>query len=170
MPYIPDVIPPDERARFSKGNMGMRAGFGAGPFATDAEWGRWLDTGTGAEPDSPMRNPEAHEIPELIEPAPGEVVLTKSKPSAFFGTQMASLLTYFRVDTTIVTGMVTSGCIRATVVDAFSHNYRVVVPIECVADRSETSHQMNLFDMDMKYADVLPLAEVVAHLRATGRR
>ena len=56
------------------------------------------------------------------------------------------------------------------VVDAFSHNYRVVVPIECVADRSETSHQVNLFDMDMKYADVLPLAEVLDHLRRQGER
>lgn len=71
------------------------------------------------------------------------------------------------IDTVVVTGMVTSGCVRATVIDAFSHNYRVVVPIECVADRSATSHQVNLFDMDMKYADVLPLADVLAHF---GRR
>ena len=222
MPYIPDLIPPDERARYTKGNMGQRAGSGerpavlvvdmtraftedrfplgsskAGgpciqairrlldvarplglpvlytrydPFPTDAEWGRWLDKGSGAEPNSLLRGREAHEIADLLEPQPGDVVVTKSKPSAFFGTQMASLLTYFRVDTTIVTGMVTSGCIRATVVDAFSHNYRVVVPIECVADRSETSHQMNLFDMDMKYADVLPLAEVLETLRSRPSR
>jgi maleamate amidohydrolase len=221
MAYIPAIIPPEERARFVKGNMGVRAGFGErpavlvvdmtrafvedrfplgsskagepclhairrlldaarplgvpviytryGPFATDAEWGRWTDKGTGAEPNSPMRSPEAHEIPELIESAPGEVVLTKAKPSAFFGTQLASLLTWHGVDTTIVTGMVTSGCVRATVVDAFSHNYRVVIPLECVADRSETSHQVNLFDMDMKYADVVPLAEVLEHLRRRGR-
>jgi maleamate amidohydrolase len=71
------------------------------------------------------------------------------------------------IDTVVVTGMVTSGCVRATVIDAFSHNYRVVVPIECVADRSATSHQVNLFDMDMKYADVLPLADVLTHF---GRR
>ncbi len=94
-------------------------------------------------------------------------MVTKSKPSAFFGTPLASMLTYLGVDTLVVTGMVTSGCVRATVVDAFSHNYRVVVPIECVADRSATSHQVNLFDMDMKYADVLPLADVLAHF---GRR
>ena len=222
MPYIPDLIPPDERARYVKGHMGARAGFGERPavlvvdmtraftedrfplgsskaggpctqairrlldaarplgipvvysrydaFATDAEWGRWLDKGTGAEPGSPLRGREAHEIADLIEPQPGDVVITKSKPSAFFGTQLASVLTYFKIDTTIVTGMVTSGCIRATVVDAFSHNHRVVVPIECVADRSETAHQMNLFDMDMKYADVLPLAEVLAALRSRPSR
>ena len=136
-------------------------------FAADAEWGRWLDKGTGAEPDSRMRGPEAHEIADAIKPGPGDIVVTKSKPSAFFGTPLASMLTYLGVDTLVVTGMVTSGCVRATVIDAFSHNSRVVVPLECVADRSATSHQVNLFDMDMKYADVLPLADVLAHF---GRR
>lgn len=72
------------------------------------------------------------------------------------------MLTYLGVDTVVVIGMVTSGCVRATVIDAFSHNYRVIVPIECVADRSETSHQVNLFDIDMKYGDVVPLANVLA--------
>jgi len=132
-------------------------------FAADAEWGRWLDKGTGAEPDSLMRGPEAHEIADAVKPASRDIVVTKSKPSAFFGTPLASMLTYLGVDTVVVTGMVTSGCVRATVVDAFSLNYRVIVPIECVADRSPTSHQVNLFDMDMKYADVLPLADVLAH-------
>lgn len=222
MAYIPDLIPADERARYAKGNMGVRVGFGERPavlvvdmtrafvedrfplgsskagepcaqairrlldaarplgvpilyarydaFQVDAEWGRWLDKGTGAEPDSPMRSPEAHEIVDLLEPKPGDVVVTKAKPSAFFGTQLASVLTYFGVDTTIVTGMVTSGCVRATVVDAFSHNYRVIVPLECVADRSETAHQMNLFDMDMKYADVLPVVDVLDHLKRKALR
>ena len=135
-------------------------------FPLDAELGRWLDKGTGADPGSLHRTPEAHEIVDLLKPEPGEVVLTKGKPSAFFGTPLAALLTWYAADTTIVTGMVTSGCVRATVVDAFSHNYRVIVPLECVADRSETSHQINLFDLDMKYADVVPLAEVLAHFRA----
>jgi len=91
-------------------------------------------------------------------------VITKTKPSAFFGTPLASILTYLGIDTIVLGGMVTSGCVRATVIDAFSHNYRVIVPLECVADRSPTSHEVNLFDIDMKYADVLPLAEVLAHL------
>jgi maleamate amidohydrolase len=134
-------------------------------FAVDAEWGRWLDKGTGAEPDSLMRGPEAHEITDVIKPRAHDIVVTKTKPSAFFGTPLASMLTYLGIDTLVVTGMVTSGCVRATVIDAFSHNYRVIVPLECVADRSETSHQVNLFDMDMKYADVLPLADVLAHFK-----
>jgi maleamate amidohydrolase len=111
-----------------------------------------------------MRGPEAHEIADTIKPEPKDIVVTKSKPSAFFGTPLASMLVYLGVDTLVVTGMVTSGCVRATVIDAFSHNYRVIVPLECVADRSPTSHQVNLFDIDMKYADVLPLADVLAHL------
>lgn len=219
MSYLPDIIPPDERARYAKGNMGKRVGFGARPavlvvdmtraftedrfplgcsaagapcarairqlldaarplglpvvysrydaFAADAEWGRWLDKGTGAEPSSLMRGPEAHEIADVLKPEPSDIVVTKTKPSAFFGTPLASMLTYLAVDTVIVTGMVTSGCVRATVIDAFSHNYRVIVPLECVADRSETSHQVNLFDIDMKYGDVVPLNEVLTHL---GRR
>jgi maleamate amidohydrolase len=219
MAYVPDIIPAEERARYAKGNMGKRVGFGARPavlvvdmtraftedrfplgcsaagapcaaairtlldtarpaglpvlytrydaFASDAEWGRWLDKGTGAEPDSLMRGPEAHEIAEAIKPEAQDIVITKTKPSAFFGTPLASILTYLAVDTIVLGGMVTSGCVRATVIDAFSHNYRVIVPIECVADRSPTSHEVNLFDIDMKYADVLPLADVLAHL---GRR
>jgi len=133
-------------------------------FAADAQWGRWLDKGTGAERDSRMRGPEAHEIADAVKPAAADIVITKSKPSAFFGTPLASMLTYLGVDTVVVTGMVTSGCVRATVIDAFSHNYRVIVPLQCVADRSPTSHQVNLFDIDMKYGDVLPLADVLAHL------
>ena len=214
MSYLPDIIPPDERARYAKGHMGKRVGFGDRPailvvdmtraftedrfplgcsaagapcarairrlldaarplglpvvytrydaFAADAEWGRWLDKGTGAEPDSLMRGGEAHEIADLLKPEPRDLVITKTKPSAFFGTPLASMLTYLRIDTVVIAGMVTSGCVRATVIDAFSHNYRVIVPIECVADRSETSHQVNLFDIDMKYGDVVPLSDVLA--------
>jgi len=106
-------------------------------------------------------------IVDELAPEAGERVIEKLRYDGFFGTPLASMLTYLGVDTLVVTGMVTSGCVRATVIDAFSHNYRVVVPIECVADRSATSHQVNLFDMDMKYADVLPLADVLAHF---GRR
>lgn len=137
---------------------------------TDAEWGRWLDKGTAADDSGLMRTPEAWAVAPLIAPEKGEVVLYKNKPSAFFGTQLVSLLTYHNADTVIVTGMVTSGCVRATVVDAFSYNFRVVVPIECVADRGQISHEVNLFDMDMKYADVMPLADVLKHLEEVAAR
>lgn len=106
-------------------------------------------------------------IHPLLEPGSGELVIRKSKPSAFFGTSLVGLLNYMKVDSLIVTGMVTSGCVRATVIDAFSYNFRVVVPIECVADRSQVSHEVSLFDLDSKYASVLPLEEVIATIRAT---
>jgi maleamate amidohydrolase len=113
-----------------------------------------------------LDSPEAHEIADPIAPRDDEVVIPKARPSAFWQTGLADLLTYHRVDTVVVTGMVTSGCIRATVVDAFSHNYRVVVPQEAVADRSALSHKVNLFDMHMKYADVLPVSDVGDYLDA----
>jgi len=134
------------------------------PWPTPVEGGRWLDKGTAAEKDSLMLKETAHQFPLLIEPQPGETIITKAKPSAFFGTQLESYLNYYNIDTLIVTGMVTAGCVRATVTDAFSLNYFLIVPIECVADRSEISHKINLFDMDMRYADVMPLEEVVKHL------
>jgi maleamate amidohydrolase len=111
-----------------------------------------------------VSSPEAHEIVGPIAPRDGELVIGKVRPSAFWQTGLADVLTYHRVDTLIVCGMVTSGCVRATVVDAFSHNLRVLVPAECVADRAELPHKINLFDMHMKYADVVPTGEVEEYL------
>jgi maleamate amidohydrolase len=130
------------------------------PVANRAERGRWKSTGVavGEEP------PEKHQIVPPIAPLPHESVLTKRYPSGFFGTELASLLTFHGVDTLIVTGMVTSGCVRATVVDAFSYNYIVVVPEECSADRGVLPHKINLFDIHQKYGDVLPLDDVIAYL------
>ncbi|HEX7003648.1 MAG TPA: isochorismatase family protein [Trueperaceae bacterium] len=112
-------------------------------------------------------DPEADEWPESIEPRDGEYVIRKSKPSAFFETPLRSQLAYLGVDTLIVGGVSTSGCVRAAVTDAFSCNLRVIVPEECCADRSSLSHAVSLIDMDMKFADVMPLAEVVSELRKT---
>ncbi len=75
------------------------------------------------------------------------------------------MLTHHDIDTAIVTGVSTSGCVRATVVDASSHNFRTIVPAECVADRATASHEMALFEMQMKYADILPTDEVVGEVR-----
>jgi maleamate amidohydrolase len=95
-----------------------------------------------------------------LEVLPGDVVLNKKMPSAFFETHLASLATFHRVDTVIVTGGSTSGCVRATVVDALSRSFRTIVPIECVADLHESPHFANLYDMHKKYADCLPVQEV----------
>jgi maleamate amidohydrolase len=104
------------------------------------------------------------QVVEELKPQYGEVVISKKKPSAFFGTPLVSYLTAQQVDTVIVTGCTTSGCVRASVIDAFSNNYRVVVPKECVFDRGITSHAINLFDMQQKYADVVSVEELIREL------
>ncbi|GGZ81046.1 isochorismatase family protein [Paraglaciecola agarilytica] len=89
-----------------------------------------------------------------------DVVYLKKMPSAFFETQLQSLLVWHQVDTVILTGGSTSGCIRATAVDSLSRGYRTIVPEECVADKHESYHYANLTDLSLKYADVLTLNEV----------
>ena len=88
----------------------------------------------------------------------------KRMASAFFETNLGSLFTFHKVDTVIVTGGSTSGCVRATVVDSLSRSFRTVVPEECVSDKHESPHYANLYDMALKYADVLPVAEVVSFM------
>lgn len=129
---------------------------------TPAERGLWGGRSEWKDDDSDREG--WNDIMPEIAPIKGETLIPKSKPSAFFGTALSSLLNYYRVDTLIITGMTTSGCVRASVVDAFSCNYLVVVPVECVADRSQVSHEVSLFDMDMKYADVLALEGVLSYL------
>ena len=93
-----------------------------------------------------------------------DIVFIKRMASAFHESNLQSLLVWHKVDTVIVTGGSTSGCVRATVVDSVSHGYRTIVPEECVADRHESPHFANLYDMIVKYADVVPVAEVVDYL------
>jgi nicotinamidase-related amidase len=104
------------------------------------------------------------EIDPRIAPAEGEPVLAKQFASAFFGTTLASLLASAGCDTVVVTGASTSGCVRATAVDALQHGYRVVVPREAVGDRNPAAHEANLYDLDTKYADVVSLEETLAYL------
>ena len=91
-----------------------------------------------------------------------DAVYTKRMPSAFFETPLNSFLTWHKVDTVIVTGGSTSGCVRATAVDSLSYGYRTIVPIECVADKHESYHFANLTDLLIKYADVVDVADVYA--------
>jgi maleamate amidohydrolase len=108
------------------------------------------------------------EIDPRIAPREGEPVVNKLFASAFFGTPLASLLAAAGCDSVIVTGASTSGCVRATVVDALQHGYRPVVPREAVGDRNPAAHEANLYDIDAKYGDVVPVDEVVAHLEGVG--
>jgi nicotinamidase-related amidase len=93
-----------------------------------------------------------------------DLLYTKRMPSAFFETPLASYLVWKKVDTVVVTGGSTSGCVRATAVDALSHGYRTIVPEECVADKHESYHYANLTDLQLKYADVVSVAEVIEWL------
>jgi nicotinamidase-related amidase len=104
-------------------------------------------------------------VDERIAPRPDEPVLVKLFASAFFGTPLAAMLAAHGADTVVVTGASTSGCVRATVVDALQHGYRVVVPREGVADRAAGPHEAALFDIDAKYGDVVAVEEAVALLR-----
>jgi maleamate amidohydrolase len=99
-----------------------------------------------------------------LEPSEGETVVTKQYASAFFGTGLASTLTALRIDTLIIAGVSTSGCIRATAVDACQHGFIPLVVRDAVGDRHAAPHEANLFDLQAKYAEVVSLAQVQAYL------
>ncbi len=103
-------------------------------------------------------------IADELAPQPGELVLPKQYASAFFGTSLASTLTAARIDTVVVTGLTTSGCVRATGVDAMQHGFVPIVVEEAVGDRDERPHRANLFDLQAKYADVVHEDEALEHL------
>lgn len=109
---------------------------------------------------------------ELVEVDPrlpveaGDPVIVKKGASAFFGTEMAAILMTFGVDTLLVCGATTSGCVRASVVDAAQYGLPVLVPRECVGDRARGPHDANLFDIDAKYGDVIELADALKYLES----
>ncbi|MCL6596349.1 MAG: isochorismatase family protein [Firmicutes bacterium] len=107
---------------------------------------------------------KGYEFVAEVAPRTGDILVPKKHPSAFFGTPMASYLIDLGVDTLLVTGCTTSGCVRSTVTDAFAYNFKVAVVEDAVYDRSTTSHLVNLFDMSSKYADVMDSDSVVAYL------
>lgn len=109
--------------------------------------------------------PRGYDFVAEVRPRDTDLTIAKFQASAFHGTALTSHLVGLGVDTVIVTGCTTSGCVRATVVDACALNFKVVVPQDAVFDRSQVSHAVNLFDMASKYADVLPTDELVLRLR-----
>ncbi|SDC21000.1 N-carbamoylsarcosine amidohydrolase [Acinetobacter boissieri] len=108
-------------------------------------------------------NPAA-EFCEEVQPLKTELVLTKNYASSFFGTSLASTLYSAQVDTVILVGCSTSGCVRATAVDAVQHGFRTIVLRECVGDRHEAPHEANLFDIDSKYGDVVSIDNFYEYL------
>jgi maleamate amidohydrolase len=112
--------------------------------------------------------PLAEIVPELT-PEPQDIVIIKQYASAFFGTSLAALLTAQGIDTVILTGCSTSGCIRASAVDGMQYGFRVMVPRECVGDRHDAPHEANLFDINSKYGDVVARQEVLDYLGGLQR-
>jgi maleamate amidohydrolase len=108
------------------------------------------------------------EIDPLVAPLPEEVVITKQYPSPFFGTPLAPMLAALGIDTLILAGCSTSGCVRAGALDGLQHGYRVIVPRDCVGDRHDGPHEANLFDINAKYGDVVGRAEAIAYLEGLG--
>jgi len=108
--------------------------------------------------------------PKGLEPTEDELVISKQYPSAFFGTSLASTLTSLGVDNVILTGLTTSGCVRASCVDAMSHGFITTVVREACGDRHDAPHEANLFDMQAKYADVVSEDEIIAHLGTFAAR
>ena len=105
-----------------------------------------------------------YEIDPRLAPQDDDLIVEKKYPSAFFQTNLSSLLVAAGVDTVVLTGCSTSGCIRAAAIDAVSSGYHLVVPVECVSDRAEGPHWASLFDIDAKYGDVMYLADVLEEL------
>jgi maleamate amidohydrolase len=131
-------------------------------------WASRSRPGNVRAPDSlemAARRLRMNEIIDEVAPFPGELVIQKAGPSVFSGTPFLGQLTARKIDTIIVGGESTSGCVRAAVVDGCTQRFNMIVAEECVFDRTQASHAINLFDMNQKYADVLPLEEILAHLR-----
>ncbi len=105
---------------------------------------------------------------EPLTPRPGEVVIVKQYASAFFGTSLAATLTAARIDTVVIAGVSTSGCVRATGTDAIQHGFRPMVVAEACGDRSTAVHDANIFDLGAKYADIVSIDEAVEALRTRG--
>lgn len=127
----------------------------------DAGSWAWKSRRNAEAPKLPHSDVDGNQIVKEIAPGPRDIVVLKQKPSGFFGSNLGSYLTLLKCDSVIVTGCTTSGCVRATAVDAFSNNYRTAIVEDGCFDRSEASHAVSLCDLDAKYADVVKSSDVL---------
>jgi maleamate amidohydrolase len=132
----------------------------------DAGSWKWKQSRLDQSFAAPQSNLDGDEIVPVIAPESRDIVIGKLKPSAFHDTPLGSLLTLLGADSLIVTGGTTSGCVRATVVDAFSRNYKVAVVEEACFDRAQASHALSLCDMHAKYADIIKLSDAIAFMQS----
>lgn len=132
--------------------------------------GSWNWKSSRAEDTTDVIGSHGNEIVAEVAPEPQDVYFVKRKPSAFLGTPLLGHLVYLGADTVIVTGTTTSGCVRASAVDAAQYNLRAVVPEETTWDRGTLTHKVNLFDIQMKYGDVKPVDDVIAYIGGLPQR
>ena len=172
-----DALPHVQKLLAAARDAGVPVAYVTGLSERESGMKDWRYANRGGRPAPKARDAayedrirRQYDIVEEVAPLPGEVVLKKTAPSAFFETPLVSHFIKEGVDTIIVAGETTSGCVRATVVDGCSHRFRMIVPEECVFDRDEAPHAINLFDMHQKYADVVPLAEALDALEAYASR
>jgi nicotinamidase-related amidase len=166
LPHIQKLLAAARASKVPVIHITMLAGAGMPGWFDAAHREHVKGRDAGLSPEALERKARGTEIIPEVAPIAGEVVLRKTAPSSFWGTPLAGQLNYLGVDTLIVAGEATSGCVRASVVDAAAFRYRVQVVEECCFDRHETTHALNLFDMHQKYADVIPLAQALEHLPA----
>jgi maleamate amidohydrolase len=144
---------------------------GIDPRPDGFDRGAWAYKSARAAEDRTARKAgvRGNDIVAPLAPLPHEFLISKPKPSVLHATPLLGYLVELGVDTLIVCGTTTSGCVRGTVIDAFNHNFRSVVVEDATFDRFESSHAMSLFDIDAKYGDVVTAEEVVAHLAGVPR-
>lgn len=133
-----------------------------------AEAGRYADKMPAIIQRYRVGSHDSLEIVEEVAPAPGERIVRKPKSSAFFGTELREIIAELGVDTVVLTGCTTSGCVRLTAADAFQHDLRAIVVEEAVYDRGQASHAVNLWDINAKYADVVSLDDAAAYFERLG--
>ncbi len=160
------AIPPTKRLFEAARAAGIPIFYSTSETREDAN----LTRVTATKRNKARRDASAYEIRADFAPQPGDVIIRKQRASAFYGTPLLAHLTRLGVQSVIVIGESTSGCVRASAVDAFSSGYHVSLVEECCFDRFELSHKINLFDMHHKYADVLKIDQVVAELGALAAR
>ena len=162
------TIPTTQKLLTAARDKGVPVIYTTGEVRAD-RWDRgswsWKNSRTGESPP-PVRdtNLDGNDILSEIAPEPQDIVIRKLKPSGFYGTNLESFLNLLAADSVIIVGTTTSGCVRATAIDAFSGNYRVAIVEDACFDRSEASHAVNLCDMNAKYADVVPSEDVIRYM------
>jgi len=134
-----------------------------GGIRTNRDWGSWGWKNARAVESTQQDGLDGYEIMPQIAPEPQDIVIRKLKPSAFFGTPLVSYLNQMQIDTLLIAGTTTSGCVRASVLDGFSLNYRMAVIEDCSFDRFQSSHAMNLFDIQAKYGDVVSSGDAMRY-------